>query len=158
MVWMYRRVFHFLLYDLEPRFIHVSQNKISVGVCSLEAAKILVWRILMYLLEIQLTSRNSLMLRGIPFLFQTTRLLCSVGIILTKNRILWKASIMNSFLIVAKTPELPRFTPSFIDYGYNRMEWVAHLRYAGYRFSVLSQAWGFHLRHEKLQTFSDNDV
>ena len=62
---------------------------------------------------------------------------------------------MNSFLIVAKTPELPRFTPSFIDYGYNRMEWVAHLRYAGYRFSVLSQTWGFHLRHERYSTFSE---
>ena len=61
----------------------------------------------------------------------------------------WDNPNQEPFLIVAKTPELPRFTPSFIDYGYNRMEWVAHLRYAGYRFSVLSQAWGFHLRHEK---------
>lgn len=61
----------------------------------------------------------------------------------------WDNPNQEPFLIVAKTQQLPRFNPTFIDYGYNRIEWVAHLRYAGYRFSVLSHAWGFHLRHEK---------
>ena len=86
---------------------------------------------------------------GTLFLFQTIQLPCFVGTILIKNRMIMNSTLRRSFLIVAKTQQLPRFNPTFIDYGYNRVEWVAHLRYAGYRFSVLSQAWGFHLRHEK---------
>lgn len=53
------------------------------------------------------------------------------------------------FIIVPKSSQLPLFNPAFIDYGYNKIEWLTHLRLLGYRFSVLSHSWAFHVKHEK---------
>lgn len=52
----------------------------------------------------------------------------------------------NRFVIVSKT-NLPQFDEEFVDYGYNKIQWITLLRYSGYRFSVLSNTWAFHLRH-----------
>ncbi|KAK8823158.1 hypothetical protein WA538_002307, partial [Blastocystis sp. DL] len=73
---------------------------------------------------------------NLPIRNQSTPLFC------------WDNIYQEPLLIVAKTSQLPKFNPSFVDYGYNRVEWVSHLRLSGYRFSVLSHAWAFHLTHD----------
>ncbi|KAK8816770.1 hypothetical protein WA577_002167 [Blastocystis sp. JDR] len=59
----------------------------------------------------------------------------------------WDNPNQEPLLIVRNHDSLPAFNPSFIDYGFNRVEWVNHLRFSGYQFSVLSQGWAFHARH-----------
>ncbi len=54
---------------------------------------------------------------------------------------------------MANGEQLPSFNPAFVDYGYNRAEWVAHLRTSGFEFSVLSNAWAFHSRHSPWLSF-----
>ena len=36
------------------------------------------------------------------------------------------------YLIVRKSDHLPLFDERFINYGYNKQQWVEHLRYIGY--------------------------
>lgn len=45
---------------------------------------------------------------------------------------------------------LPLFDEEFVDYGYNKIQWISLLRYSGYRFTVLSNSWAFHMRHSPL--------
>ena len=54
--------------------------------------------------------------------------------------------LISRFVIVSKT-NLPLFDEEFVDYGYNKIQWIALLRYSGYKFTVLSNSWAFHLRH-----------
>ena len=46
-----------------------------------------------------------------------------------------------------KTKFVPAFFEKFVDYGQNRLEWVNHLRFRGFHFSLMSQGWLFHLKH-----------
>ena len=50
-------------------------------------------------------------------------------------------------MIVKKTKFVPAFFEKFVDYGQNRLEWVNHLRFRGFHFSLMSQGWLFHLKH-----------
>ncbi|KAK8790305.1 hypothetical protein WA538_001323 [Blastocystis sp. DL] len=53
------------------------------------------------------------------------------------------------YLIVPKTAELPYFDEAFKNYGYNKVEWVADLRYAGYRFYVFGPGFGVDVAHPR---------
>lgn len=44
-------------------------------------------------------------------------------------------------MMVRKWSGLPQFDERFINYGYNKIQWFEHLRYAGYEFSVLSHGY-----------------
>lgn len=56
---------------------------------------------------------------------------------------------MCRYLIVPKTAELPYFDEAFKNYGYNKVEWVADLRYAGYRFYVFGPGFGVDVAHPR---------
>ena len=38
------------------------------------------------------------------------------------------------YLIVRKSEHMPLFDERFINYGYNKQQWVENLRYVGYKF------------------------
>ena len=49
--------------------------------------------------------------------------------------------------MVRKTPDLPLFDERFINYGFNKVEWIENLRYLGYEDHVLSQAYAIDIPH-----------
>lgn len=49
--------------------------------------------------------------------------------------------------MVRKTPNLPLFDERFINYGFNKVEWIENLRYLGYEYYVLSQAYAIDIPH-----------
>lgn len=49
--------------------------------------------------------------------------------------------------MVRKTPDTPQFAEQFINYGFNKVQWVEHLRYSGYEFHVLSHAYAIDMPH-----------
>lgn len=51
------------------------------------------------------------------------------------------------FVIVRKSRSLPRFDVRFSEYGYNRQQWIQHLRYLGFEFKVLRDGFGIDIPH-----------
>ena len=51
------------------------------------------------------------------------------------------------YLIVRKSDHLPLFDERFINYGYNKQQWVEHLRYIGYKFAQLVHGYGIDIPH-----------
>ena len=49
--------------------------------------------------------------------------------------------------MVRKTPDLPLFDERFINYGFNKVEWIENLRYLGYEYHVLSQVYAIDIPH-----------
>ena len=58
-------------------------------------------------------------------------------------------SLRNRYLIVQKTETMPYFDEEFKNYGYNKVEWVTDLRYAGYRFYVFGPGFGVDVAHPR---------
>lgn len=42
---------------------------------------------------------------------------------------------------------MPLFDERFINYGFNKQQWVEHLRYKGYKFAQLVQGYGIDIPH-----------
>lgn len=57
--------------------------------------------------------------------------------------------LMNRFVIVRKSKEIPVFYEHLKDFGNNRLEWINHLRFKGFEFNLLSRSWLYHLRHRQ---------
>lgn len=53
------------------------------------------------------------------------------------------------YVVVKHTHHIPLFDERFQNYGFNKVQWIEHLRFRGFVFSVLSGGWGFDLPHEK---------
>ena len=53
------------------------------------------------------------------------------------------------YLIVKKTDTMPRFDNRFVNYGYNKVQWVTHLRFSGYHFYVFGPAFGIDVAHPR---------
>ena len=51
------------------------------------------------------------------------------------------------YLIARKSDHLPLFDERFINYGYNKQQWVEHLRYIGYKFAQLVHGYGIDIPH-----------
>ena len=49
--------------------------------------------------------------------------------------------------MVRRTEILPLFDERFINYGFNKVQWIENLRYLGFEFSVLSQAFAIDIPH-----------
>lgn len=49
--------------------------------------------------------------------------------------------------MVKRTASLPLFDERFINYGFNKVQWIENLRYMGYEFSVLSHAYAIDIPH-----------
>lgn len=51
------------------------------------------------------------------------------------------------YVVVKRTASLPSFDTQFTDYGFNRQEWIQHLRYVGYEFKVLQDGFCVEIQH-----------
>ncbi|CBK23214.2 uncharacterized protein [Blastocystis hominis] len=49
--------------------------------------------------------------------------------------------------MVHRTESLPLFDERFINYGFNKVQWIENLRYFGYEFYVLSHAYAVDIPH-----------
>ncbi len=55
--------------------------------------------------------------------------------------------------MIKKTNETPLFDERFINYGYNKIEWIETLRYTGYKFAVLINGFGMDVPHPSYDIF-----
>ncbi|KAM7454746.1 hypothetical protein BLSTO_04496 [Blastocystis sp. subtype 1] len=63
------------------------------------------------------------------------------------NVVCFKGSTQEPYVMVKKTPSLPPFDERFLNYGYNKVQWLEHLRYRGYAFSVLTHGFAVDVPH-----------
>ena len=61
----------------------------------------------------------------------------------------FKGDTQEPYVMVRKVLAMPRFDERFVNYGYNKVQWVAHLRYAGYRFYVLGTDFAMDVAHPR---------
>ena len=54
---------------------------------------------------------------------------------------------MEPYLMVRLSPDLPLFDDRFVNYGYNKVEYVENLRQAGVSFFILNQAFAMDFPH-----------
>ena len=53
------------------------------------------------------------------------------------------------YVILKYTPSTPLFYEDFVNYGYNKVQFVEHLRAANYRFYIMNNAFMVDLPHMK---------
>lgn len=53
-------------------------------------------------------------------------------------------------MVVKKVPELPKFNETFVNYSYNKVQWIENLRWVGYSFSVLGDGYSVDIPHPEL--------
>lgn len=58
--------------------------------------------------------------------------------------------------VMVKKNGIPLFDERFINYGYNKVEWIEHLRYMGFEFHVLSQSYAVDMPHSPYVHYSGN--
>ena len=56
---------------------------------------------------------------------------------------------LDSYVVVKKTPEMPLFDERFVNYGYNKVQWLENLRYVGYQYSVLTDGFAVDIPHPR---------
>lgn len=49
--------------------------------------------------------------------------------------------------MVRRSSHLPLFDERFINYGYNKVQWIEHLRWIGYQFGVIAQSFAVDVPH-----------
>ena len=49
--------------------------------------------------------------------------------------------------MVKRSPHLPAFDERFVNYGKDKISWIEHLRYTGYKFAVLKNAYAIDIPH-----------
>ncbi|KAK8811692.1 glycosyltransferase-like protein LARGE1 [Blastocystis sp. ATCC 50177/Nand II] len=59
----------------------------------------------------------------------------------------FKERFLEPYVMVKRSEYLPRFDERFINYGFNKVQWIEHLRYLGYEFSVLAQSYAVDMPH-----------
>ncbi len=61
----------------------------------------------------------------------------------------FKERFLEPYVMVRRSEHLPPFDERFINYGFNKVEWVETLRYLGYEFYVLSHAFAVDAPHKQ---------
>ena len=59
----------------------------------------------------------------------------------------FRQRFLEPYVMVRRTEHLPLFDERFINYGFNKVQWIENLRYLGYEYSVLSQAFAVDIPH-----------
>ena len=54
---------------------------------------------------------------------------------------------LNRYVVVKKSKSLPSFDERFINYAYNKVQWLEHLRYRGYAFSIITDGFAVDVPH-----------
>ena len=55
--------------------------------------------------------------------------------------------VQRRYLILRKSAKLPAFDERFVNYGKDKISWIEHLRYTGYKFAVLKSAFAIDVPH-----------
>ena len=55
--------------------------------------------------------------------------------------------LIGRYVVVKKSPLLPSFDERFVNYAYNKVQWLEHLRYRGYVFSILTDGFAVDVPH-----------
>ena len=53
------------------------------------------------------------------------------------------------YVMVKRSPHLPRFYEAFVNYGKDKISWIENLRYIGYKFGVVTQSFATDIPHPK---------
>ena len=61
------------------------------------------------------------------------------------------------YVVLMKSPLLPRYEELFTGYGKNKIQHVVHLRYSGWSFSVLARSFLSHFPHHKSAARTEKD-
>ena len=59
----------------------------------------------------------------------------------------FKSYTQEPYVVVRKSPSLPPFDERFVNYAFNKVQWIEHLRYRGYQFSVMTYGFGVDMPH-----------
>ena len=59
----------------------------------------------------------------------------------------FKGFTQEPYVVVRKSPSLPSFDERFVNYAFNKVQWIEHLRYRGYQFSVMTYGFGVDMPH-----------
>ena len=59
----------------------------------------------------------------------------------------WRGFVRDRYVMVRRSENTPLFDPRFVNYGYNKMELIQHLRYKGFRFFVLVNSFAMDMPH-----------
>ena len=57
------------------------------------------------------------------------------------------ADFQEPYVLLRYQESTPLFDERFINYGFNKVEWIENLRYLGYEYHVLSQAYAIDIPH-----------
>ena len=53
------------------------------------------------------------------------------------------------YIFIKRSEHMPMFNEIFYNYGRNKVEWIEHLRYLGYKFAILVQGFGVDIPHPR---------
>ena len=59
----------------------------------------------------------------------------------------FKERFLEPYVMVKRSSSLPYFDERFINYGFNKVQWIENMRYLGYEFYVLAQAYAVDIPH-----------
>ena len=59
----------------------------------------------------------------------------------------FKGNTQEPYVVVKKTDFLPMFDERFVNYAYNKVQWLEHLRYRGYAYSILTDGFAVDVPH-----------
>ena len=59
----------------------------------------------------------------------------------------FKSDTQEPYMVVKKTATLPLFNETFVNYAYDKVQWIEHLRWIGYSFSVLVNGYSVDIPH-----------
>ena len=76
----------------------------------------------------------------------------------TKTWPLWKSGsvaklrcVMNDYqepyVMLRRSPNTPLFDERFVNYGYNKVQWLEHLRYVGFDYEILTNGFAVDIPH-----------
>ena len=55
---------------------------------------------------------------------------------------------LEPYVMVPLSHSLPFFDEIFINYGFNKVQWIEHLRYTGYEFYIANDVFLVYLPHQ----------
>ena len=61
----------------------------------------------------------------------------------------FKSYKQEPYVMVKRTHFVPMFDERFINYGKDKISWIEHLRYSGYSFAVLRNAFAIDIPHPR---------
>ena len=59
----------------------------------------------------------------------------------------FRERFLEPYVMVKRSENMPLFDDAFINYGFNKVEWIEHLRYTGYEFYILNNGFAVDIPH-----------